>query len=139
VHLADSGPLKVGPVDYTAKVVGQIQFEAGGVLEGKIPHGKQLFLLWQPDSASFDSTPARNPGNGMYYLDNAFIVAGNCWFRLQGPIAYDGANGLIFRMHLVLVDDNQVANFKSKTRDGCDDEALNSLGVTRLAYFPVPT
>jgi hypothetical protein len=142
VHLADSSPLAIGPVYYTAKLAGKIQFEAGGELQGEVPRGKQLFQLGWADPTTKDSTPDHNPGNGTYYRSDTFSApeAGGCWIRPQKEIAYDGADGLTFRIYFVLVDDNQVPEFtSSKYRNGYNDEDLKSLHVTRLAYFLVPT
>ncbi|MGH3841526.1 MAG: hypothetical protein ACRDS0_08815 [Pseudonocardiaceae bacterium] len=137
VHLADNPPSIVGPVHYTAKVAERVQFEAGGELLRKIPPGKQLFLVSQADPSSSDLDG--NRGNGKYYRRDALTVTGTCWLFPQSSISYHGASGLTFRMSLILVDDDRVADFKSKTRDGCDDATLNSLGVIRLAFFEVPT
>lgn len=141
-HLENDPSLAVGSVYHTATLVDEIQFEAGGELRGEIPVGKQLFQLSWADPTTRDSTPDRNPGSGIYYRSDTFYVTsdGHCWLRPKKEIAYDGAGGLIFRVYLVLVDDEQVADFtSSKYENGYNDEALKSLGVTRLAYFEVPT
>lgn len=142
IPLDNDPSLAVGPVYYTATLAGKIQFEAGGELRGEIPVRKQLFQLLWADPTTRDSTPDRNPGNGIYYRSDTFSVATNehCWLRPKKEIAYDGANGLTFRIHFVLVDDDRVADFtSSKYRNGYNDESLKSLGVIRLAYFEVPT
>jgi hypothetical protein len=142
VHLAHGSPLGIGPVYYTAKLAGKIQFEAGGELRGEIPRGKQLFQLAWADPTTKDSTPDHNPGNGTYYRFDTFSAseAEGCWIRPQKEMAYDGADGLTFRIYFILVDDDHVSEFmSSKYRNGYNDEVLKSLRVTRLAYFLVPT
>jgi hypothetical protein len=134
-------PLSVESAYYRVKLAGKVQLELGGQIAGNIPAGKQLFLLGWADPATADSTPMRSRGDGVYYQVSAFQVAGNCFLRPQGQIAYDGANGLTFRYLFVLVDDGNVSSFTNEDRNknGFDDAALNSMNVTRIAYFDVPT
>lgn len=134
-------PLRVESVYYKAKLAGKVQFEAGGQLAGGIPSGKHLFMLQWADPSTVDSTPKHGRGNGVYYQLSTFRVSGNCFLRPQNEIAYDAANGLKFRCFLVLVDDQNLSGFMAPGRNanGYDDQALDSLGVTRIAYFDVPT
>ena len=141
VSLRPDSPLRVASAYYKAKLAGKIQLETGGQIDGSVPSGEHLFMLGWADPATVDSTPDRNPGDGVYYPLSGFAVSGNCFLRPQKETAYDGANGLTFRYFLVLVDEQHLSEYLAPGRDkkGYNDDELDSMGVTRIAYFSVPT
>lgn len=143
IFVNNDASLAIGPIYYTAELAGAtVQFEAGGELRGEIPAGKQLLLFEWGDPVTTDSTLEHNPGAGNYFYDTTFnaTMDGHCWHRPEGRISYSGANGLTFQLHLILVDDSQVAAFTlTPPPNGYSSAELVPLGVTFLAYFEVPT
>jgi hypothetical protein len=126
----------------------QLWIELSAQIEGSIPPGAQLAMLYWTDPTSFDSAlNGPNRGNGLYYRRELEIGEARC--ALLGPsrIAYPRANGLDFRFFFTLVPDASVAKVErletqrqpSDSGSFLDREDLHDLGLQRLAYFEIKT
>jgi len=144
-----SPSLSIGPAYYKAVIAGNLQLEFGVRLRGASPSGTKLYVIGQVGPTSDVTTHPRNPGTGLYYrydketsldLGDNTNFSGGCYVRKYGPASPANADGITFRQWFILVNDDRVSDFfNSKPDGGYSDADLDSLGVTRLAYFDVPT
>lgn len=127
------------PIYYTATAVDQKVFlGAGGRFKSSIPPDENFFALWAADPTTTDS--AHKPGDGVYRKFQNFSMTEDCWLRPNVSMPNDEAKGLTYRIELILVDDAHLNMFMTAAKEtGFDENKLNLLAVTRLAYLEIPT
>ncbi|MEV7970175.1 hypothetical protein AB0O34_29940 [Sphaerisporangium sp. NPDC088356] len=81
------------------------RIDLAGSYRGAIDEGKRVAVIAQADPRSYDSTPEHHPGDGRYYYEQELRVdeEAHCWSALSLNPAYNGSNGLVWHIYLVLV------------------------------------
>ncbi|MGK5556926.1 hypothetical protein ACSNOI_35485 [Actinomadura kijaniata] len=126
----------------------QMFIELTGQLSGQLPADQVLYPFLWADPETRDSTPEHNPGSGRYFWGRTVPVIPDrhgCWSQPQRLLAYAGAHGLHFRLHLGLIPRAQVpclerlVSSKQGHEHGQTQDELTGCNVTLLGYALIPT
>lgn len=109
-----------------------------GQLTGSLPDGMHPWIVERPDPGTIDSTPERNPGDGLLYPVGPIRADSNgCW-SMSNTMGYPEIAGITMIDYVALVDDRtNRAFFNDETALPAND--LNARGATIITTITIPT